>query len=439
MSDGCSLPTRRAARTVTVVVIGAGHAGLAMSHHLAARGIDHVILERGEVANSWRHERWDSLRLLTPNWQCRLPGLAYNGPDPDGFMDAQALADHLGHYARVLAAPVHTHITVRSVQATEGGYRVSTDGGDWRCRAVVLASGACNRPVVPSLDAALPASLCRVTAFDYRHPAQLPPGGVLVVGASATGVQLAEEIHASGRPVTLAVGEHVRLPRRYRGRDIQWWLEASGLLDEGPEAVDDPERVRRLPSPQLVGSDDHRTLDLNALAAQGVERVGRLVGLNGTRLQFSGSLPAHVMAADLKLGRLLHSLDTWARESGMDSAVGPPERPEPTHLPAAPRLGIDLARGEFQSVVWATGFRPDYAWLHVPVFDRKGRLRHRGGVIEAPGLYVLGLPFLRRRGSSFIHGADDDARELGDHLAAWLARGQRHGALPRGLPTGVTA
>ncbi|TFH87299.1 pyridine nucleotide-disulfide oxidoreductase [Billgrantia azerbaijanica] len=439
MSDGRRLPQRRSARPVTVVVIGAGHAGLAMSHYLAARGIDHVILERGEVGNAWRHERWDSLRLLTPNWQCRLPGLAYNGPEPHGFMDAAELVSLLGDYATHIAAPVQTHTAVRSVRPAEGGYRVITDRGDWRCRAVVLASGACNLPVVPALDAALPASLPRVTALGYRRPAQLPPGGVLVVGASASGVQIAEELQRSGRPVTLAVGEHVRLPRRYRGRDIQWWLEASGLLDEGPEDVDDPERVRRLPSPQLVGSAEHRQLDLNALQALGVRLVGRLVGLRDGTLQFSGSLPAHCAAADLKLGRLLDGLDAWARAAGVDDEFPPPERLPATRVPTAPRLGLDLDSGEIRSVVWATGYRPDYTWLQVPVLDRKGRLRHRGGVVEAPGLYALGLPFLRRRRSSFLHGADDDARALSAHLAAWLAHGPVRDATLRGRHAVATA
>lgn len=408
-------------RVTTVVVIGAGQAGLAMSHHLDRRGIDHVVLERGEVANAWRHERWDSLRLLTPNWQCRLPGFRYAGPDPDGFMTMPEVVDFLHGYARKLSAPIHTATRVISVRSAPGGYRVVTDAGDWQCRAVVIASGACNLPVVPALASSLPASLHSLTTRDYRHPGQLAEGGVLVVGASATGVQLADEIQRSGRPVTLAVGEHVRMPRRYRGRDIQWWMEASGLLDQRFDEIDDIERARRLPSPQLMGSETSATLDLNALEARGVQRVGRLVGLRDHTLQFSGSLPAHCAAADLKLGRLLETFDAWARRRGLDGELAPPERFPPTRVPASPRLSLDLARGEIRTILWATGFRPDYRWLHVPVFDRKGRLKHHGGVVEAPGLYALGLPFMRRRKSSFIHGVDDDARELSDHLVGYLA------------------
>jgi putative flavoprotein involved in K+ transport len=200
-------------RSITTVVIVAGHAGLAMSRCLAERGIDHVVLERGEIANSWRTERWDSLRLLTPNWQSRLPGFAYQGEDPDGFRTMPEVIALIDGYARTIAAPVETHTRVTAVRRTDAGYLVRTDRGDWHARTVVLATGACNIPLVPQLAAAVPPSIRTLTPMDYRNPEQLEPGGVLVVGASATGVQLAEEIHRSGRPVTLAVGEHIRAPR----------------------------------------------------------------------------------------------------------------------------------------------------------------------------------------------------------------------------------
>ena len=222
---------RRVIGTTTVVVVGAGHAGLAMSHGLGRRGIDHVLLERGQVAEAWEH-RWDSLRLLTPNWQTRLPGKAYAGDDPDGFMTRTEVAAFIRDYARQIGAPVHAGVTVEAVVAKDSGYLVRTSQGDWRCRAVVMANGAFGRPALPALAGALPAGVTSLTAAAYRHPGQLAAGGVLVVGASATGVQLADEIARSGRRVLLAVGEHVRMPRRYRGVDIQRWLHASGVLDE---------------------------------------------------------------------------------------------------------------------------------------------------------------------------------------------------------------
>jgi len=411
-----------------VLVIGAGHAGLAMSRQLAARSIDHVVLERGEVANSWKTERWDSLRLLTPNWQSRLPGYEYQGDDPGGYRTMPETIALLEGYARHIAAPVRTRTAVTSVRRTEDGYAVSTTRGEWRSRAVVLATGACNLPSVPPFAAALPDGTTSVHAKHYRNPAQLPEGGVLVAGASATGVQLAEEIQRSGRPVTLAVGEHIRMPRRYRGRDIQWWMDAAGVLDLRYDEVDDLSRARGVPSLQLVGDPAGRTVDLNALTDIGVRLAGRFAGLRDGKALFSGSLANQAALSDLKMNRLLDALDAWAAENGVAGEVPAPERFAPTRLPDSPPHAIDLARAGIRTVLWATGYRPDYSWLEVPVFDRKGRLRHDGGIVaDAPGLYVMGLPFLRRRKSALIDGAGEDARELSAHLAASLGARQRAG------------
>ena len=420
---------------VTTVVIGAGHAGLAASRFLTDRSIDHVVLERGEVANSWRRERWDSLRLLTPNCQSRLPGCHYDGPDPDGYMTMGEVIEFISRFASVSRAPVRTLTNVTSLQCTDDGYHVATNTGDFACRCVVIASGACNLPSVPPLRDAVPASIEHFTPFHYRNPAQLPDGGVLVVGPSATGVQLAGEIHRSGRPVTLSVGEHVRLPRTYRGRDVLWWMESSGVWDERYDEVDDLTRARRLPSPQLVGTPGRATLDLNTLSGMGVELVGRLAAVRDGRALFSGGLRNLFALADLKMVRLLDTFDNWARtgnrltstggvrlQADRGEDFGQPERFEPTRVPESSRLQMDLRSGEIRSIVWATGFRPDYSWLHVPVVDEKGHLRHDGGVVSSPGMYALGLPLLRRRKSTFIHGIESDARELIDHLAGYLSK-----------------
>src|SRR5688572_409618 len=274
----------------TTVVIGAGHAGLAMSRCLAQRSINHVVLERGEIANSWKKERWDSLRLLTPNWQSRLPGYGYDGEDPDGYRTVAELVRFLERYARVISAPVETNLVVNAVRAVEGRYQLATSEGEWRCRALVLASGACNIATIPACAEAVPPGIETLTPQNYREPDQIAPGGVMVVGASATGVQLAYEIHRSGRPVTLAIGEHIRAPRTYRGRDIQWWMDAAGVQDQRYDQVDDLVRARRVPSLQLIGSPERRTLDLNALTDIGVTLTGRLVAIGAGKLQFSGSL-----------------------------------------------------------------------------------------------------------------------------------------------------
>jgi putative flavoprotein involved in K+ transport len=409
------------ARNVTTVVIGAGHAGLAMSHRLSARSIDHVLLERGEVANTWKTQRWDSLRLLTPNWQSRLPGFRYDGDDPDGFMTMPEVISFIEAYGAVVAAPVQTGTTVTQVRTASDGYLVTTDAGTWSAPTVVVANGSCNVAHLPSFAAAVPAGTHTVTADAYRNPDQLPDGGVLVVGASATGIQLADEIHRSGRPVTLAVGGHVRAPRLYRGIDIQRWMDDIGLMDERYDEVDDIVRVRRLPSLQIVGTPARTTLDLNALTSIGVRLVGRFAGISDGRAQFSGSLRNVCALADLKLGRLLDQIDEWATEQSLDGELEPASRPPPTIVEDAPPLGLDLTDGEIRSIVWATGFRPDYSWLDVPVLDRKGLIRHDGGVVvEAPGMYLMGMPFLRRRKSTLIDGAGDDAEDLSAHLASYL-------------------
>jgi putative flavoprotein involved in K+ transport len=414
-------PEGRAIDRTTTVVIGAGHAGLAASHFLRERAIDHIVLERGEVANSWRRERWDSLRLLTPNWQSRLPGHRYGGPDPDGYMTMGEVVEFIDRFAALSGAPVRTGTTVTSVRRTDDGYHVSTDRGEIGCRTVVIASGACNKPAVPRLSEAVPDTVAQVTPFSYRGPDQLPEGGVLVVGASATGVQLAAELRRSGRPVTLSTGEHVRLPRVYRGRDVLWWMDASGVWDQRYDEVPDLTRARRLASPQLAGTPERATLDINALTAMGVELVGRSAAVRDGEMLFSGGLRAVISLADLKMDRLLTTFDGWALASGTDTDAKPAERFEPTHVPERTRLRLDLRGGEIRTVVWATGFRPDYTWLDVPVVDDKGHLNHDGGIVDSPGLYALGLPVLRRRRSTFIHGTEDDARAVVDHLTRYLA------------------
>jgi len=406
----------------TTVVIGAGHAGLAMSRCLTERSIDHVVLERGEVANTWKTERWNSLTLLTPNWQSRLPGYGYEGDDPDGYRAMPETIAFIERYARVISAPVQAHTEVTSVRPSNGGYAVATNQGDWHCRTVVLASGACNIPHIPAVAEAVPATINMITPVEYRNPDELEEGGVLVVGAAATGIQIAEEIHRSGRPVTLAAGEHIRAPRVYRGRDIEWWMDAAGVLDERYDEIDDINRARSVPSLQLTGSTERRMTDLNALTAIGVKLIGRLAGINDGKAQFSGSLRNLCAMSDLKMNRLLNTIDEWASDNGLDDAVDPPHRFEPTEVESSPPLGMDLANGKIRTILWATGFRPDYSYLEVPVLDRKGRVRHDGGVVEAPGMYLMGIQFLRRRKSALIDGAGDDARDLSAHLASFLDR-----------------
>jgi putative flavoprotein involved in K+ transport len=403
---------------VPVVIVGAGPAGLAMSHHLTAAEIDHVVLERGDVANSWRTERWDSLRLLTPAWMTELPGHRAGGGDSDGFMTAAETVVFLDGYRNGFNPPVLTNVAVTSVRKVATGFDVATDAGTWTCDAVVAATGSSSEPRVPELAPELPARIDQMTALDYKRPAQLDPDGeVLVVGASASGVQLADELHRSGRAVTIAVGEHVRLPRSYRGRDIYWWLDAIGQLDERYDEVDDVERARRHASVQLVGSTDHADLDLLSLNAAGVRVVGRLAALAGPKAQCSGGLANLVANADLKQARLLVRIDEFVVAHRLAGEVGPATTPEPTQLPTA---RTELPLDAFSTVIWATGYRPHYSWLDPAALDHRHRIVHDGGVARLPGLYVLGLPFLRRRRSNLIAGVGRDAGELFPHLRAHL-------------------
>ena len=320
---------------------------------------------------------------------------------------------------------MQTSTTVTPVRTTRNGYEVVSDAGTWSCRSVVLAGGACNLPSVPAFADALPDSIESLNPLQYCRPDDLPDGGVLVVGAVSTGIQLAEEIHAAGRPVTVSVGEHVRMPRTYRGRDIQHWMEAIGRLDERYDEVEEILKARSVASPQLIGTPERRTLDLNQLTEAGARLCGRLGGIRDGVALLSGGLRNHCALADQKLTRLLDEIDDWCVARDLDGALGEPVRFESTRVAPNPPLTLDLRNGEIATLVWATGFRPDLSWFELPVLDTAGRLRHEGGVVDAPGVYFLGATFLRRRRSSFIHGAESDTADLAAHLVDYLARAER--------------
>jgi putative flavoprotein involved in K+ transport len=407
------------ARTTTVI-IGAGQAGLAMSRCLSEGGIEHVVLERGQVAERWRSS-WDSLHLLTPNWMTRLPGFHYDGDDPDGFMSARELVGFFERYAAALGAPILTNTTVRRVERVGDEFHVVSDRGVWSAASVVLATGYCDRPAIPAASRRLAPAIRQMAAADYRRPDDLPNGGVLVVGASSTGVQLADEIQRSGRQVTLAVGRHTRLPRRYRGRDILWWLEQIGMLTQSAEAVQDLERSRRQPSLQLIGSPDHATLDLAVLHAHGVRLAGRVLEADGHLIRLADDLLATTAAADVKMADILGRIDRFITLSG---ATATPSEPfNPTWPLAGDAPGdLDLRRARINTVIWATGYQRVYPWLNLPVLDGRGEIVHDGGATPEPGLYVLGLNFQRRRNSSFIDGVGDDARVIATQIARSVSR-----------------
>jgi putative flavoprotein involved in K+ transport len=397
-------------RSVETVIIGGGQAGLAMSWSLLDRDRDHVVLERGRIAERWRSERWDSLRLLTPNWMTRLPGYSYEGADPDGFMTKADVVDYLAGYARSFGPPVEQETTVRSVSRRDGRWRVETDRDVWMARNVVVATGHCDTPRVPPFAAGLDPEIVQVTTNRYRGPKELPTGGVLVVGASATGAQLAEEIRRSGRDVTLAVGRHNRLPREYRGRDIMWWLDRTGVLDRSVEELREPESGKHEPSLQLVGRRPGPAVDLGALRDRGIRLVGRVEGAEGRVVRLGRDLERHMAAADARLARVLARIDAYAEQHGFERP--PAEHVDPVAPPDASPSRIDLKASGIRTILWATGYRRQYPWLRVPVLDAEGEIRHRRGRTPLAGLYVLGMQFQTRRRSSFIDGVGFDAEEI---------------------------
>ena len=405
----------------TTIIIGGGQAGLAMSRCLSALDIEHVVLERGKIAQRWRSQSWDSLHLLTPNWMTRLPGFQYDGNDPDGFMSIPELIAFFERYASSSAAPILTETTVQSVQRSEQGFRVVTNHGEWLASSVVVATGYSDQPFIPPASRRVAPSIVQLATPDYRRPEQLPSDGVLIVGASASGVQIADEIQRSGRQVTLAVGRHTRLPRRHRGRDILWWLDQLGVLSQSADAVEHIERSRHQPSLQLVGRPDHASLDLAVLHDRGVRLVGRLRDIDGHRVSLADDLRATTAAADIKMAEILTRVDQFIARTGV--AATPAEPFNPTWpLAADTPADLDLKSDRIDTVMWATGYRRTYPWLHLPVLDARGEIVHNGGMTREAGLYVLGLNFQRRRNSSFIDGVGHDAWVIAQEIAQSMTR-----------------
>ncbi|GIH24777.1 FAD-dependent oxidoreductase [Acrocarpospora phusangensis] len=392
------------------MVVGAGHAGLAVSALLTEAGRDHVVIERGRVAQSWRTQRWDSLRLLTPAWLSRLPGYSYDGADQDTFLPAGEVAAYLTRYAAWTAAPVAENLTVLSVRRHGDGWLVGCDGGAWYARHVVIASGHATRPALPAFAWRLPRRVQALSPLGYRRPEDVAPGRVLVVGASASGVQIADELAAAGREVTLAAGRHTRLPRHYRGQDITWWLDRAGQFDRRIDQVRDRDAYRREPSVQLSGHG--RSVDLAALAARGVRLTGRVLDIDGDGVRLADDLPGTVADADRRMHQLLDRLDSrlWPPEPG--------PRPEPVPVPAVRPDRLDLRGERYGAVIWATGFRGDYSYLHVPGVEQHGWLPQYRGATAVPGLYVIGQPFGNRRRSGLIDGARLDAADIVDAITA---------------------
>ncbi|MFT4042935.1 MAG: NAD(P)/FAD-dependent oxidoreductase [Gordonia sp. (in: high G+C Gram-positive bacteria)] len=399
---------------VEVLVVGAGQAGIAISEHLGAQGITHLVLERDRIAERWRTWRWDSLVANGPAWHDRFPGMAFAG-DPDSFATKDDVADYFAAYAQHIDAPIRTGVEVTSVRKRQGaeGFDVITSDGPLIARYVVSATGAFQKPVIPAVIPAA-APVHQIHSSDYHNPGELPTGAVLVVGAGSSGVQIADELRSSGRDVYLAVGPHDRPPRSYRGRDFCWWLGVLGKWDAAaPPAGADHVTIA------VSGARGGHTVDFRDLAAKGITLLGRAETFTEGSISFAADLAANIAGGDASYLSMLAEADEYVVRNGLDLPPEPAAHilgPDPDCV-RNPIRELDLATAGITSVVWATGFAYDYEWLQVDAFDANGRPRHQRGVSAEPGIYFLGLPWLSRRGSSFIWGVWHDAKYVADQIA----------------------
>ncbi len=403
-----------------VIVIGGGQAGLAVSWCLGEQGIRHVVLERERIGHTWRTQRWDSFCLVTPNYQCRLPGHPYAGDDPDGFMVCEQIIDYVESYAASFSPPLHEGVAVTEVAAAlGGGYRVRTSRGVLTADAIVLAVGGYHTPRFPPMAAELPAHVTQLHSSGYRNAESLPDGGVLVVGSGQSGAQIAEDLHLAGRETHLCVGSAPRVARFYRGRDCVAWLEDMGHYDmpisEHPEGL----AARKEANHYVTGRDGGRDIDLRAFARDGMALHGRLLGARGAQLELAGDLPRNLDAADATADRIKDAIDRWIESQGIDAPVE--DRYVPVFEPAGDGGGtLDLDAAGIRTIIWATGFVPDWSWVKLDAFDDAGYPTHERGVTEVPGLYVVGLPWLHTWGSGRFAGVARDAEHLAEQIV--LAR-----------------
>lgn len=403
-----------AVETIDTLVVGGGQAGVAMSEHLSNQGVPHLVLERNRIAEAWRTRRWDSLVANGPAWHDRFPGLEFDGLDPDAFAPKESVAAYFEAYAEKIQAPIRTGVEVKSVERNTDrpGFTIETSEGVIEANRVVAATGPFQTPVIPPIAPQAP-RLTQIHSADYRNPDQLPEGAVLVVGAGSSGVQIAEELQRSGKRVYLSVGPHDRPPRAYRGRDFCWWL---GVLGEWDAEMMKPgtEHV----TIAVSGANGGKTIDFRELAHRGMTLVGRTRAFTDGKVTFESDLTDNLAAGDANYLSMLDAADDYARRNGLDL----PEEPEARRIPADPAcvtepvLELDLAEAGISAIVWATGFSVDYRWLKVDAFDAGGKPRHQRGVSSEPGVYFIGLPWLSRRGSSFIWGVWHDAKHIADHI-----------------------
>lgn len=411
--------------SVETVVIGGGQAGLAMSYHLRRLGQEHVVVERGRVGERWRTQRWDSLMFQFPNWSIELPGHRYAGDAPDAFSHKDEIVNLIEGYCALIRAPLRTAVTVRSLRAAPrpSRYLLATDQGDIEARNVVIATGPYQRPRIPSLATLVPTNILQIHASEYRNAAGLPPGALLVVGTGASGCQIAEELLDSGRRVYLSVGQHRRIPRRYRGRDAFWWRRELGHLDATAETTP---RAQRMPAPLVTGVAGGHDIDLRQFAANGMTLLGHLRDIRETRVRLAPDLADSLSRGDQVCDEFKETVDEYVRKTGLEAPNTQSDQPGNVHDLEKPIEELDLRAAGIGTVLWATGYQLDLGWVELPIFDERGEPVHRRGVTPVPGIYFLGLPWLHKQKSSFLYGVGEDAEYLAERI-----RATNRGVLPR--------
>lgn len=404
-----------------VIIIGGGQAGLSLSWYLCAEGIAHIVLERNGKFESWRHNRWDSFCLVTPNWQCRLPGWPYQGDDPNGFMLKDQIVDYLDSFAASFNPPLHENVTVTRVAPLDQGYIVETTTGTYTCDQVVIATGGYDDPIVPPFAHDLDPAITQIHSREYRRPSQLPDGGTLIVGTGQSGVQLMDDFHLGGREVHLAVGPAPRSPRRYRGRDATDWLYDAGTYAVTIDQHPDPIKALTQTNHYMSGRDGGKEIDLRKYALEGVKLYGSVSGGAGSRLDFLPDLEKNLDDADRSYMGIRNQIDAWISANGIDAPQEPPF--EKLWRPEVETTSIDLHERGITSIIWAIGFRPDYRWLELDCFDSRGKPEFHRGVTRLPGVYFLGLGWLNTWGSGRFLGIDEDARYLSQQIIAQNRKG----------------
>ena len=405
----------------SVLIVGGGQAGLSISHYLKQRGIDHLVLEKRSPVHAWRTQRWDTFCLVTPNWQCKLPGWDYSGSDPHGFMKRDEIIEYLEGFAKHVNAPVHSGVTVQRVaRRTGGGFDIETSRGRYSADQVVVASGGYHQPIIPRLAERLPPGMLQIHSEQYRNPQAMPPGKILVVGNGQSGAQLAEDLHLAGREVVLATGDAPRCARFYRGKDVVDWLADMGYYDMPVHEHPLREGVRDNTNHYVTGRDGGRDIDLRKFASEGMELYGLLTGLEDETLLFNPDLRSNLDHADRIYNGINASIDKYIEKAGI--AAPPPSVYEPVWQPAAERTRLKLRESGINSVIWCIGFQPDFGWLDVPVFNGRGQPGHVRGVTAQPGLYFLGLPWLHTWGSGRFSGVARDALYLAEQIEARFDR-----------------